>query len=405
MNVEVRYRGDGEDALVGLLSRSRGEVFFQYESAWRGSGMELSPYAMPLSEERAIAPRDNRFHGLIALFADSLPDWWGEKLMRRYVESVGRDGRDLSPLDKLCFQGDRAMGALAYEPDTRDGEGGAELELAALADAAAMALSGDTGDVMNGLLRSGHSAGGAQPKVVLGMSADRQTVVSGERTLPAGFDHWLVKFDLEPELEDGRAEAACGLAAHAAGVDMPELVVLEDGAGRAHFAVRRFDRRGAGGRVHVQTYTALAETPVSEPIDYSDMMDMTRELTNDHRQVEQLFRRAVFNVLLGNEDDHGKNHSFLMERGGEWTLAPAYDLMQGGHPLGGGMRACGVMGRMAEIRRDDLLRLAEAHGVRGAEEVIGEIEGVLGQLEEFGAQVGMSERRVDELKGGLRVIS
>lgn len=402
MNVEVWYRGGREDALVGLLSRPGNRVLFQYDAGWRGRGLELSPFALPISEDQAVAPLSNRFHGLYSLFADSLPDWWGEKLMRRYFGSIGRDWRDLTPLDKLCFQGDRAMGALAYEPSMRE-EGGEEtFALAGLADAASEALSGSTVEVMGGLLRSGHSAGGAQPKVVLGMSPDRRTVVSGEGGLPEGFEHWLVKFDLEPELEDGRAEAACGMAAKAAGVEIPEVAVLEDGTGRAHFAIRRFDRLVTGERLHVQTYAALAEIPVSEPIDYSDMMNMTRELTRDHRQVEQVFRRAVLNVLLGNEDDHGKNHSFLMNRAGEWSLAPAYDVRQGGHPLGGGMRACGVLGRMADVRVADFLKLAEAHGVRGAADVIEEVRVALGRMPEFGEEVGMSGRRLGELEDGMR---
>lgn len=403
MNVEVRYRGGGEDLLIGMLSQPAGPVMFEYDAEWRTRGLELSPFVVPLAMSEARAPRNDRFHGLYSLFADSLPDWWGEKLMRRYFSSVGRPWRDLTPLDKLCFQGDRAMGALAYEPAM--GVAGTEeaVALEELADAAAATLSGATVDVMDGLLRSGHSAGGAQPKVVLGMSPDRHTVVSGEGRLPEGYEHWLVKFDLEPELEDGRAETACGLAAMAAGVEMPEVAVLEDGAGRAHFAIRRFDRLSNGRRVHVQTYSALAEVPVSETIDYSDMMELTRELARDHRQVEQVFRRAVFNVLLGNEDDHGKNHSFLMGRDGEWSLAPAYDVMQGGHPLGGGMRACGVLGRMAEVGGEDLLKLADTHGVRNAAGVIEEVREVLGRMPEFAERVGMSERRLGELENGMRL--
>lgn len=403
MTVEVRYRGGGEDVLVGLLSQPGRQVMFQYDRGWRGRGLELSPLVLPTTMDHAMGPPNNRFHGLFSLFADSLPDWWGEKLMRRYFSSVGRDWRDLTPLDKLCFQGDRTMGALTYEPAMRITGNHDAVALAGLADAAAATLSGETRHVMDGLLRSGHSAGGAQPKVVLGMSPDRSTVVPGEGRLPAGYGRWLVKFDLEPQLEDGRAEMACGLAADAAGVVMPEVAVLEDGAGRAHFAVRRFDRLPDGERIHVQTYAALSEIPVSEPIDYSDMMDLTRELTRDHREVEQVFRRAVFNVLLGNEDDHGKNHSFLMSRQGHWSLAPAYDVMQGGHPLGGGMRACGVLGRMAGVGGPDLMKLAGAHGVRDGAGVIEEVRTVLGRMAEFAEAAGMSERRLDALEEGMRL--
>jgi len=403
MNVEVRYRGNGGDLLVGKMSWTGGRVFFQYDADWRGLGLELSPYVLPLSEDRAVAPRGNRFHGLYSLFSDSLPDWWGEKLMRRYLSASGRDWRALTPLDKLCFQGDRAMGALAYEPDLRPGGEEEKLDVTALADAATAALAGGTEVVLEGLLRSGHSAGGAQPKVVLGMSEDGQTVVSGEGGLPEGFSHWLVKFDLEPVLEDGRVEVACGLAGQAAGIVMPEVRVLEDGAGRAHFAVRRFDRGSRGERRHVQTFAALSDTPVDEPIDYADLLDLTRELTQDHRQVVQLFRRAVFNVLLRNEDDHGKNHSFLMSREGEWTLAPAYDLVQTGHPLGGGMRACGVLGRMSEVGVENLKQLAVLHGVKEGQAIIEEVRTTLGGMPDFCAQAGVSERRMEELVQGMRL--
>ncbi|MDA0766233.1 MAG: type II toxin-antitoxin system HipA family toxin [Verrucomicrobia bacterium] len=400
--IEVRYLGGGEDLLVGRLTQSAGRVFFEYDGDWRGRGLELSPYVLPLSEDRAVAPPDNKFQGLYSLFADSLPDWWGEKLLRRHVEAQGRVWRDLTPLDKLCLQGDRTVGALGYEPDAGMGEEVGEFDLEGLASSAVDVLAGETDRVIAGLLRTGHTAGGAQPKVVLGLSEDRRSVVSGEGVLPEGFSHWLVKFDLEPVLEDGRAEMLCGLAARAAGIEMPEVAVLEDGSDRAHFAVRRFDRRGHGERVHVQTFTALSGRHVEEQFDYSDLMDMTRDLTRDHRQVEQMFRRAVFNVLLGNEDDHGKNHAFLMEADGEWKLAPAYDLTQTGHPVGGGMRACGVMGRAAEVRREDLLALAAEHGVRGSEKVIDEVWGVLSRLEDFAVATGISVGRMEELREGLR---
>jgi serine/threonine-protein kinase HipA len=133
-------------------------------------------------------------------------------------------------------------------------------------------------------------------------------------------------------------------------------------------------------------------------------MDLLRELAHDQNQINQLFRRAAFNVMLGNDDDHGKNHSFLMDGDGVWSLAPAYDIVQGAHPLGGGTRACGVAGRLAEVRREDLLALAETHSVAKPAETIDEIREVLSRIKEFAEKTGMSERRADELAQGLRLV-
>lgn len=406
MRVSVHYRGGGVDHPVGILESDGRRIFFQYDPAWLGRGLELSPFTLPLADPQARAPRDERMHGLFGLFADSLPDWWGERLMQRYFQSLGKLWRDVGILDRLCCQGERTMGALCYEPDLRSGgtEDSGPVDLSRLAEAALAALQGETGTVLERLLRSGQSAGGAQPKVVLGLSSDGAEVRSGEGELPEGFDHWLVKFDLAPELEDGRAEVVCGLAAQAAGIEMPEVRLLEDAEGRGHFAVRRFDRRDHNLRVHVQTYAALAQKPVSEMIDYDDLLAVTRELTRDRTQVEQLFRRAAFNVCLGNDDDHGKNHSFLMEFDGEWRLAPAYDVMQHGFPLGGGMRACAVLGRSVTVGRGDLLDLARNHSVRNAEAILDEVQDALARLDEFAATIPISRHRIDELRRGIRVL-
>lgn len=406
MRVEVRYRGGGEDQLVGVLQQDERRIFFQYEAEWVGRGLELSPFMLPLDDLRARTPRDGRMHGLFGLFADSLPDWWGERLMRRYFQSAGRLWRDVGVLERLCCQGERTMGALTYEPDLRSGDESEmeKLHLDELAKSAIAALQGDTGVVLKRLLQSGQSAGGAHPKAVLGLSEDGREVVSGEGDLPEGFEHWLVKFDTDPELEDGRAEVVCGLAAQAAGIEMPEVRLLEDREGRGHFAVRRFDRRDGNLRVHVQTYSALAQIPVSETIEYGDLLSVARELGRDRSQVEQLYRRAVFNLCLGNDDDHAKNHAFLMNADGEWELAPAYDVMQNGFPLGGGLRACSVLGKSMDVNREDLIELGRQHSVRGPAEILDEVSDALSRLSEFEDRVPISRRRLEELKDGIRVL-
>jgi serine/threonine-protein kinase HipA len=105
--------------------------------------------------------------------------------------------------------------------------------------------------------------------------------------------------------------------------------------------------------------------------------------------VEEIFRRAVFNVAAGNNDDHGRNHAFIMAPDGNWTTSPAYDLTFASHPLATNLRSASVMGRFAEVSRRDLVALGKSQGVRRIDDTIDRILEAICRWPEFATAAGI----------------
>jgi serine/threonine-protein kinase HipA len=176
--------------------------------------------------------------------------------------------------------------------------------------------------------------------------------------------------------------------ARQAGIDVPETRLLE-AAGGCHFLTRRFDRTIGGTRLHLHSYSGLTHTPLRAGLEYGELMDLARALTEDQRAVEEIFRRAVFNVAAANDDDHGRNHAFLMDGSGTWKIAPAFDLTLATYPLASGFRAARVMGKAANISRRDLRRLGEEQAVRRVDDAINQVLDAVGDWERIAAEHGL----------------
>ncbi len=112
----------------------------------------------------------------------------------------------------------------------------------------------------------------------------------------------------------------------AAGIKMNECRIYSEN-GNNHFMTKRFDRVN-GAKLHMQTLGSLAHINYNEPglCSYEQASLYMRELNLSASEIEQFFRRMVFNVLAVNQDDHVKNVSFLMDKSGKWKLSPAYDI-------------------------------------------------------------------------------
>lgn len=391
MELEVHWVGEDAARVGRLFQDLRGSIYFEYDDAWRAGSRELSPLYLPHGTGGAVTANAPAFGPLHGLFQDALPDWWGERLMRLHFEERGIPWAKVTTLRKLACQGERKMGALAFRPDPDGGDFGDGMvaELGALVDAAREALRGDGGHVLEQLMRSGMSPGGAQPKALLAISKDFSEIRLDGGAV-AGFDGWLVKFDTEPVLMEGRIEAAYAAMARAAGIQVPETRLLE-AAGGCHFLSRRFDRAADGTRLHLHSFSGLTQTPLREGLEYGSLMDLARALTGDHRAVEELFRRAVFNVAAANDDDHGRNHAFLMDGSGGWSLAPAFDLTLATYPLASGFRAARVIGKASNITRRDLKRLGEDQGVRRVDAVIDEVLAAITDWPLRAAEQGLSK--------------
>ncbi len=392
MKLDVRYLGITDAPLVGSLADdARGRVFFQYNADWIARGLELSPLRLPLRLTAPVTTPTPEFSPLFGLFDDSMPDWWGQKLMRHHFAGLGIPWNNVRALDKLACQGAFSMGALAYEPDQSPDAFRVSLatQVSDLVDAARHLLAGDSQDVLPALVRGGLSPGGAQPKSLVAFDEDFSHAVAGGGNAPPGFTQWLVKFQLDADDPVGRAELAVTRMAAAAGIRIPETRIHETPDGLAHFLSKRFDLQPGLPPLHLHTFAGLTHTPVRESIDYSDLLGLCRELTLRETEVEQAFVRAAFNLGVANDDDHARNHAFLLDPEDGWRLAPAYDLTRTGYPLGSGYRAAGIGGRFAHLGPADLRRLGRDQGVRRIDETLNRVIETIRRWPEFAAEAGL----------------
>ncbi len=352
---EVRLWG----RTVGAIALEEGDRIcsFEYDPAFRGSGVELSPLTMPLTDRIYRFPGLSRetFLGLPGLLADSLPDRFGNAVIDAWLASQGREPGSLNPVERLCYTGRRGMGALEFEPALGPAPGpSAEVEVGELVRLASEILttreqlqasfSGDArSEALAAILRVGTSAGGARAKAVVAWNPQTGEVRSGQIEPGSGFEHWLLKFDGvtgngDRDVADSKGYGAIEYAyfrmALAAGVSMSECRLLEEG-GRRHFMTRRFDREG-NKKLHMQSLGALAHLDYNMPgvNSYEQAFRAAQQLGLSGVEREQLFRRMVFNIVARNQDDHVKNISFLMDRSGKWSLAPAYDVSYSFQPQG-----------------------------------------------------------------------
>lgn len=320
---------------------------FNYDKDFLGSGIEVSPIVMPLSERLYSFPALSKqtFHGLPGLLADSLPDKFGTKLIERYLSERGRSLQSLTAVERLLYTGKRGMGALEFFPqrnyimaeDT-------SVDINALVELASMILSDRENihisakeDVMEQIINVGTSAGGARAKAVIAWNRQTGDIRSGQIDAGEGYEYWLIKFDGvknnkdKGDKEDGQAytriEYAYYLMAQEAGIIMSDCQLYQE-SGNYHFMTKRFDRNDAGEKIHMQTLGALAHYDYNLPgaYSYEQAARIIEKLEIGQKAVEQFFRRMAFNIIMRNQDDHVKNISFLMSKAGRWSLAPAYDI-------------------------------------------------------------------------------
>ena len=387
--LEVRLtQRPGEERVVGRLAAREGRVFFEYDAAFLSAPLPLSPFKLP-PQAGLIEHRDFAFGPIFGLFDDSLPDGWGLLLMDRMFRQRRGSLAEVTVLDRLAYLGTRTMGALTYHPPAEPREAPAEaLDLGLLARAAEEVLQGRAKEVLPQLLRAGGSPGGARPKVLVGVAGDH--LLSGEDELPPGYRHWLIKFPAAREERDaGPLEEAYALMARAAGLDLPPTKLFETAEGERYFGAERFDRE-EGRRVHVHTFGNLIHANFRIPSsDYRDLLHVTRILTRDQRDVLEAFRRAAFNVLAWNRDDHVKNFAFRMREDGAWKLAPAYDLTFAQGP--GGEHTMTVAGEGRVPARSHLLALAAPAGIseRDAERTIDEVAAAVARWKSHARNAGV----------------
>ncbi|MCQ2463749.1 MAG: type II toxin-antitoxin system HipA family toxin, partial [Clostridia bacterium] len=366
--------------VVGYLHKfDNSTVGFQYDSDFLSSGIELSPVKMPLSNATYSFPTlsEATFHGLPGLVADSLPDKFGTAVINRYLEGIGKSGEELSAIEKLCYTGKRGMGALEYMPAQLlpVSDGNADIDaLASLAEEILsnkkkLSVSADSNLIAN-LIESGSSVGGARAKTLIAWNPKTNEIKSGQIETDHDFEYWLLKFGNIKNNRDKDASAdkpeytkveyAYYLMAKAAGIQMSECRLHKEN-GVSHFMTKRFDRK-CGEKLHMQSLGAIAHMDFNNPRtnSYEEAFAVMRKMNLTYSEMVEFYRRMIFNELARNFDDHVKNISFLMDKKGTWTLAPAYDITFSYNPGSVWVSSHQMLinGKVNNIGREDLSSVA-----------------------------------------------
>ncbi len=402
---------------IGYLhEQENGIIGFQYDSDFVHSGIEVSPIKMPLRTTTYSFPSlsEETFKGLPGMVADSLPDKFGNIVIKNYLANRGRAEDSLTTIEKLCYTGKRGMGALEYEPSAEIAETNQQLDIDALTKLAADILTEKESYHVNHddamiaqLMQCSSSVGGARAKTLIAWNPITNDIRSGQIDAGKGYEYWLLKFDAidnnrdKDKTSDGpeytKIEYAYYLMAKECGIDMSECRLYREN-GRSHFMTKRFDRTSDGSKLHMQSLCAMAHMDFNSPRTYSyeDAFDVMRKLKLVHYDFVQLYKRMVFNEYAKNFDDHTKNIAFLMNKKGQWVLSPAYDMTFSykKDSLWVNSHQMLINGKADNITRDDLLNVAATAGIRKNEAVqcIDEVRAVISNWRQFAEKSELSEK-------------
>ncbi|WP_187394984.1 type II toxin-antitoxin system HipA family toxin [Pigmentiphaga aceris] len=328
IQVSIGKAGSPLGALVYVRQGQRQHCAFAYDETWLSNpasfnvsaDLQLMPGHQP---HKAASPHDSVFHGALA---DTTPDAWGRRVIARDHAKRRRTDQKPQPLTELDYllavDDFSRIGALRL----RDPEGiwhrtvpeghrstPPLIELAHIYQASQAVERGqETAEDLRYLQGKGTSLGGMRPKC---------TIVDEDGWLAIG------KF---PSVNDTRSvtrgEVLALKLAQLAGIDAApaRIVSLAD---VSVAVIRRFDRDGNDGRIPYQSAASLLQASREEDRSYTEIADAIR--SHGHaptRDLRQLWRRLVFNLLITNVDDHLQNHGFLHVEHGLWRLAPAFDI-------------------------------------------------------------------------------
>lgn len=410
------------ETTVGAVtwSEEQGLAFFEYDKNFEKGGLSLAPLMMPMGGTHRVfsfpalrqkeSNKLNAFNGLPGLLADSLPDKYGNELIDAWLATQGRAAGSMNPVEKLCFIGSRAMGALQFEPVVGlEDSGSFGVDIQSLVNVASKILSKrhdfttnmETGEVaIRQILSIGTSVGGARPKAVIAYNESTGDVRSGQCDAEPGYEHWLIKLDgvsdtqLGSSTGWGRVEYAYYLMAKECGLDMMPCILKEEN-GRAHFMTKRYDRVGGSKRLHTQSMCAMNHMDFNNNLSYSyeQLFQIMRRLNLTYPETEQMFRRMVFNAYARNCDDHTKNHAFIMDESEKWRLAPAYDICYAYNPDNHWVsrHALSINGKREHFKTEDFMTVAGLINCRKPEAIIKEVQDTVSHWADFAAVAGVSE--------------
>ena len=406
---------------VVLWDQQRNYGVFEYDKQFFKTGLDLSPIMMPVADAQRgrkvfSFPQLNpdTFKGLPGLLSDSLPDKFGNQIIDAWLAQQGKSSSDFNPVDRLCYIGKRGMGALEFEPASNSVvEKSNPIEIQELVKFAKQVLDSrsdfhsdmDSEKGFSDILQVGSSAGGARAKAIIAYNTTTGDVRSGQVDGLEGFDYWLIKFDgvTNHQLGDpkgyGNIEYAYYLMAIDAGITMSESKLMTEN-NRSHFMTKRFDRQN-NQKIHMQTLCGIAHFDYNQPRAYSyeQAFQVMRQMKLPYSDMEELYRRMVFNVMSRNQDDHTKNISFLMFPDGKWKLSPAYDVTYAYNPDNFWLKAhqMSVNGKRENIFLEDLLAVAKNINLKKPKPIIELCNEVLSNWKNYAEKSGIENAQREQI--------
>ncbi len=426
---EVKLWGRTIGAIA--LEGGRQVAAFEYDPAFVGSGIEVAPLTMPLSNRVYSFPALSRetFHGLPGLLADSLPDKFGNALIDAWLATRGRTPESFNAVERLCYTGRRGMGALEFAPALGPkARKATRIQVDKLVELASEILtnrenlqvsfaSPQKEQALREILRVGTSAGGARAKAVIAWNPSTNEVRSGQIPADEGYEYWLLKFDgvrgnRDKELEDpkgyGVIEYAYYKMATDANIIMSDCRLFEEND-RRHFMTRRFDRLRNGEKLHLQSLCGLAhyDFNMAGAWGYEQALLAIRHLGLPMSAVEEQFRRMAFNIIARNQDDHVKNIAFLMDKSGNWSLSPAFDMTYSFNPSGKwtSSHQMTVNGKRDNFTMEDFKACARVASMkRGrAKAIVNQVLETVKHWRDYADQAGVTPSIRDRIQQALRL--
>lgn len=400
------------DIEIGKLGYDldQGKSYFQYNPVFLESEKYSNIFPFIFKRIKPVQVftefQSDTFQGLPPMIADSLPDTFGNIIFQEWLTARGI--QKVTPLEQLTYVADRGMGALEYKP-IKELPSTSKVNIDQVINILEKVLrlkEDTTGEDLNELallnvFRIGTSAGGARPKVLISEHKETGEIIAGDRSVSEDYNHYLVKLHMEDG--DGynreKVEYVYYLLAQEAGIDMMPSKLIE----KKHFATLRYDRQN-GEKQHVLTVTGLTGWDFKsnpENSSYENIFKVALALQVPHKDLQQLFKRMLFNLIFKNVDDHLKNHSFIYDKNNNsWNLGPAYDLTYALNPLftfKTTSRALSINAKRTEITRKDVLTIAEAFSIKNPKRIIREVQSIIPRWTEIAKELGVPEEIINRI--------
>ena len=348
------------------------------------------------------------FRGLPPMIADSLPDMFGNIVFKEWLEASNKSFSSISPLEQLTYVGSRGMGALEFMPN-KQLPFNASINLQEITEVVKKVMEVKTAVSEKGLsdtalltiFKIGTSAGGVRPKILVSENKENGILIPGDLVVSDDYNHYLIKLAVDENqgYSKEKVEYVYYQLATQIGIEMMPSKLIAD----KHFATLRFDRQH-GKKQHILTASGMTGWDFQKPENssYDNLFKLALDLKLPHKDIQQLFKRMVFNLVFANIDDHLKNFSFIYnDEKDKWNLAPAYDVT---YPLDALLnytrvtRALAVNGKRTNITKDDLLVLAKQFTIKNPMGIVDEVIEATKQFEVLAVQQALPSRVIEKIK-------